>query len=275
MEEEEGASSCTSWDSIQFLPILDVIPTSNRELWEENRKKLKKEVFFCSKAPNYCNVGYESCYKTLNETISDEKKEEKTNYFKEKAMKHGTELEPEAMDVLMTDFGYKKHDYHSSDNKVSLPTFVCQWKDIKIAGTPDFIAKDGTIVEIKCPYYYTQQHLFPHLISGVKAFYNKYPFGKQNAFVQALLYSIMTGSQYFMVFNYFADSFEEGVVYFLYQKQNFVELELYDRLFQIKQHIEKKTLKKMPSYKKRVENIWMKSCFIHKVTIGVRPKSNI
>lgn len=256
-------------DSISMLSLLDTVNVENRKDWEAWREKNKQTYIFGSKSPYFMNVGYESCKKTLKNIIEDKEEEKEKFFFVELAMEHGNKYELAAKLCLMREEKETMHDFHDPDVKKSLPTFICQWEDIKIAGTPDFITeRNKEIVEIKCPFYFKFKG--QTVEEGMNSFLIKHPLGQTNAFIQALFYSQMFKTNRFSIFVYFNDGFEEGYYRFFYIVSYNIGHQLYCRLKDIYEAIQlKKSDIKLKNLKTQVQT-YQRLCFIHKTTMAAK-----
>lgn len=165
-----------------------------REEWLEYRKTMKTSVTGSGLSMMY-GMGYESLNEFLKEKIAGI---EKINSFKHNAIEHGIICEGFAKTMYLKknkitniqyngDFTKEIHTEITLNNKNTYPIIALI--------TPDMVLEDNTIVEFKCPYQTTIQHAnMGNMSRCAILFSEKYPYGRGDAFVQSLFYSIVLNS---------------------------------------------------------------------------------
>jgi len=215
--------------------------------WRDDRKTIPTSTIITS----YFGYGFRSWDKTTRERLEVTKKstEEQTkkikdNYsyatcFSQTAKEHGTRLEPKAKEAILKCISTSELYFDilqvENGDESSHVVIKKEEKSTEVITTPDMILeycsiedKGLMIVEIKCPYHCILKRGNDSIYTTVCKFYQKNLYGKENAFIQAGVYSMVFGARLFRVVFYFTDTVdEEFILVYTYKPTE----ELYEQLF--------------------------------------------
>lgn len=204
----------------------------NKDEWIEWRKTLGKETVFGSQFPVWFGLGYESL-RSVVDTLHGRKAavDKDSDMFLQRAMKHGTDNEPVALDMFYEIVAGSGQFIRNELGDVlhfllmrEIPSKCYSLKrdvNAKLALTPDAVLQATNpvtgnsslcIIEVKCPF--REQHKYDSVQDWVTAFRERYPLGYPSAFLQAALYASVEGNcrEFFTVFYFRHDATNEHVI---------------------------------------------------------------
>jgi hypothetical protein len=149
-------------------------------------------------------MGYETLGKYLKQKFSQIQEQ---NDFKDSAIDHGRLCEPFAKEMFLCYFKLKRvkfngnytREIHTEINIIKEEGVgrdnECEKYNIVAMITPDMILGDNTIVEFKCPYRIMMEHKYGNNSKKcADAFIEKYPYGRGDAYTQAMFYAMILKS---------------------------------------------------------------------------------
>jgi len=169
--------------------IMDRLDSRDEE-WTHQRDYYSKQGYISgSDVAIYFGFGYT----TLNKYY---KKEKKTSEFAALAMAHGRQNEDSALERCKELL--KRNVEPNKQTKVVVFRMKSDQfqANIPLLCTPDAYVYKSTrdtvksIIEVKCPYFH--RDTYRTVTDWVEDFKSKYLFGKENAFIQALVYACVT-----------------------------------------------------------------------------------
>ena len=222
----------------------------NRDSWLEWRKK-HNTTPTTSTLCSYFGHGFESLNHALYEraglgiTAEAAPKQNYSTIFKDRAMEHGTNMEPlakKAFKRFWKNYSSRNGAYPSlfikvNDGEVSCKKTVSYGKETaKAISTPDSVylydyglgESGSAVVEFKCPYKVVIERKDKTIAAVALDFKHKAPYGREAAFIQAATYCMLYQANLFYTAFYFTDTVgEEYLVVFKYSPTE----EMYELIF--------------------------------------------
>lgn len=208
------------------LVELDYSPVVG-ELKEWNRwRKEHRDVPTSSLLSSYFGYGYQSYQKTLLDKINDKEEEEdedeiaKPFNFKNSALKHGVTNEPKAKESYLTylqnyERGVKNLKIKFNGEYTTLFKIILDTSKTSVLATPDFIVEvngEERIVEFKCPYYVVLTKKDSTLSQVALEYSLRYPYGRENSFIQSAVYAMLYNCKDFHTVYYFGNDADEEII---------------------------------------------------------------